>query len=885
MRFFLQRFIYLFILSSLLYSSDENHNPEDFIKREVIGHRIDKPLKIDGYLTEDLYQTTSNQQFIQSEPDNGDLATESTEVWVGYDDAALYIGARLWDSIPDSIVGRLARRDEDENSDEFWVAIDSYNDKRSGFYFITNPNGSIQDGTIANDSWLDDTWDGIWEWKTRIDDKGWTVEIRIPFSQLRFNKQEVYTWGINFARQLQRRNEFSLFIFYPRGESGMVSRFATLHGIANIDPPKRLEIMPYLTSGYSILPSTKDNPFYEGQDSNLGLGADVKLGLGSNLTLDVSINPDFGQVEVDPSTINLSDYETYYEEKRPFFVEGASIFSFGSGGPSNRWNFNFFEPDFFYSRRIGRAPQGDASGDWVDIPSATRILGAAKISGKLKGDWSLGGLTSLTKREFASIDTGGIITSEEVEPLTAYNLLRIQKEYNDGLQGLGAIGTHVYRDFKNRNLRKVLTDNVQAFGVDGWAFFNAEREWVIAGWIGATRVSGSTERLLSLQHNSSHYFQRPDAEHVEVDSNMTEMTGIAGRFVLNKEKGHWQFNTALGFITPGYESNDMGLNFGTDRINHHLVVGYRWYDPGKIFRSARLNAAYMTNHNFGGYKINESIFLFGWAQFLNYWSIDTFTAWGPLTLNDRHLRGGPMVESPDGTYVDLGFNSDGRKNIVFGGGGDIGFNSKGGDNYGVRFGLEVKIGTQLNLSFSPSYNESRTIAQYITTVDDPAASDMYGKRYVLSQIDQKTISTDIRIDYALSPTLSLQAYIQPFIAVGKYTRFKEFIKPRSYDFLYYGEEGSTITETESGYVIDPTGGDDSDAFEISNPDFNYKALVGNAVLRWEFKPGSTLYLVWTRNGTNFNNPGDFQLFRDLNDLMGVTTDNVFAIKVSYWMGK
>ncbi len=881
----MQRVISLIILSSLLYSSNETHNPEDYIKRDIIGHRIDTPLKIDGYLTEGLYQTTSNQQFIQVEPDNGELATERTEVWVGYDDAALYIGARLWDSIPDSIVGRLARRDEDNNSDDFSVAIDSYNDKRSGFFFVANPSGSIKDGTISNDSWFDDTWDGIWECKTQIDDKGWTAEFRIPFSQLRFNKHEVYTWGINFGRTLQRRNEFSLFIFFPRGESGLVSRFASLHGITNIDPPKRLEFMPYLTSGYSILPSTKDNPFYKGKDSNLGVGADVKLGIGSNLTLDVTINPDFGQVEVDPSTINLSAFETYYEEKRPFFVEGSSIFSFGSGGPSNRWGFNFSEPDFFYSRRIGRTPQGWVSGDWVDTPSATRILGAAKISGKLKGGWSLGGLTSLTDREFASVDNGGTVTSEEVEPLTTYNLLRTQKEFNDGLQGLGVIGTHVYRDFKNRDLREVLSDNAQAFGVDGWAFFSAEREWVIGGWIGGTRVAGSKERLLNLQYNSSHYFQRPDAVHVKVDSNMTEMTGFSGRFILNKEKGHWQFNTALGFITPGYESNDMGLNFGTDRINHHVVIGYRWYDPGKIFRNARLSAAYMTNHNFGGYKINESIFLFGWVQFLNYWSINAFTGRGPRTLDDQKLRGGPMVESPDGTFANIGFSSDGRKDIVFGGGGNVGSRSNGGYNWGGYSWLQVKIGTRLQLSFNPSYNESKTIDQYITTVDDPAAVAMYGKHYVLSQIDQTTISADIRVNYAFTPVLSLQAYFQPFIAVGKYSRFMEFKKPRSYDLLTYGEEGSTITETESGYIIDPTGGDDSDAFEIDNPDFNYKALVGNVVLRWEFKPGSTLYLVWTRNGYNFNNPGDFRLFRDLDDLLGVTTDNVFAIKVSYWMGK
>lgn len=885
----LRRLLFFAVINPFIFASGIEFNPENYISREITAIRLTKPLKIDGFLDENLYQDQPIQTFIQVDPDNGELASENTDVWIAYDDEALYVGARLWDSKPDSIVGRIGRRDSDLNSDQFQVAIDSYNDKRSGFFFFINPSGAIQDGTISNDSWFDDTWDGIWDSKTRVDKKGWIVEMRIPFSQLRFNNDEELVWGIGLGRIIQRRNEQVLNVYIPRGESGLVSRFATLKGIHHIKPQKRLEFFPYLTSGYGFLPSEEDNPFFNGHDSDFKFGTDLKLGIGNNLTVDVTINPDFGQVEVDPSVINLSAYETYYQEKRPFFIEGANIFSFGSGGPTNRWGFNFFEPNFFYSRRIGRFPQSWVDTDgWVDMPEATSILGAAKLSGKLKGDWSVGGITAVTNREHAQVHEDGNKHKVEVEPSTIYNLIRTQKEFQDGYKGLGIIGTYVSRNFKDSFLKDVLSKNATAIGIDGWTFFGKDREWVIAGWSGWTKVTGSETQIYDLQQNSSHYFQRPDADHVSLDSTLTQLSGYAGRLIINKEKGHVTFNTALGIISPGFESNDMGLTFGTDRINKHLVLGYRWYDPGKVFRSAAINTAYMSNHNFGGYKINESVFLFGYAQLLNYWSFDGFMAWGPRTISDTKLRGGPMVISPSGIFLDLGFDSDNRKNVIFSFGGNRGKSEKGGQSYSIYTELELKVGNQLNLTAEPMYSVDRSIDQYVTSVDDKNAKVMYGIRYIVAQLDQKTFSTDIRIDYAFTPTLSIQSYFQPFIAVGHYSRFKEFKKPKSYDFLVYGEEGTSIStsisEEENQYLLDPTGGDDGDSFYIDNPDFNYKALVGNVVLRWEFKPGSTLYFVWTRNGSDSQNIGDFQFKRDFSDIFKATTDNIFAIKVTYWLG-
>ena len=364
-------------LAGILIANDNPINPEEYRSREIIAVRLENSIHVDGILTETIYSTPPYRTFIQSEPDNGRLATEDTDFWIAYDNEALYIGARLWDSQPDSIIARMGRRDAPVQSDEFQVLIDAYHDRRSGFWFVLTPAGTIQDGTASNDSQFDDTWDGIWQGKASIDSQGWTAEMRIPFSQLRFNEQGEYVWGIQLGRMIKRRNEHSLFTYIARGESGMVSRSAIMRGIRNVAPPKRREFTPYITSNYSTLPAEEDNPFYNGRETKLNLGTDLKLGIGSNITIDATFNPDFGQVEVDPSVINLSAYETFYHEKRPFFIEGADIFSFGRGGPTSRWGFNYMEPQFFYSRRIGRSPQGSIDTDgWVKTPSASTILGA-----------------------------------------------------------------------------------------------------------------------------------------------------------------------------------------------------------------------------------------------------------------------------------------------------------------------------------------------------------------------------------------------------------------------------------------------------------------------------------------------------------------------------
>jgi hypothetical protein len=341
------------------------------------------------------------------------------------------------------------------------------------------------------------------------------------------------------------------------------------------------------------------------------------VGLGTSLTLDATVNPDFGQVEVDPAVVNLSDVETFYSEKRPFFIEGSSLFRFGQGGASNYISFNWPGPDFFYSRRIGRAPGGSLpEADFADAPTGTSILGAAKLTGKAGEHWNLGTLHALTARESADLSSGGRRSRAEVEPAAYYGLLRLQREYPDNRHGIGFLATSVRRSFDDQRLRDEMNAEAYALGVDGWTFLDAKKTWVATGWAGMSHVRGSQAQIVALQQSPRHYFQRPDADRLRFDPRATSLTGFASRVALNKEKGNVLFNAGFGFIDPSFDVNDMGFVWRSDLVNTHLWTGYRWTDPGRFTRSASLEAAAFRSYDFDGNKTWDGYFALAAAQFL-----------------------------------------------------------------------------------------------------------------------------------------------------------------------------------------------------------------------------------------------------------------------------
>jgi len=859
---------------------DEKKAPEQKIVRAV---RTEEPVQIDGLLKESVWKTEPADGFTQNDPNDGAPSTEKTHVWVAYDDKALYVAAYCYDSQPKQIISRLGRRDSQTDSDWFFFAVDPYYDKRTGYLFGVNPAGSILDEALSNDVNEDTSWDGVWEWKASLNGEGWIVEMKIPFNQIRFPKKDEYVWGVNFIRIIKRKNEKAAFSWVPKSDSAFVSRFARLENIRGISPGRHVEFLPYSVGQSQFRPAEQGNPFERGHKYSGNLGFDLKVGLKSNLTLDASVNPDFGQVEVDPAVVNLSAYETFYEEKRPFFIEGASIFdNFGRGGIYLNANINWPSPTFFYSRRVGRAPQGYVTQDgFVNFPDRSTILGAAKLTGKL-GGWNVGFVNALTAREYAEIDSFGSRLKEEVEPFTYYGVLRAQKDINDGQQGFGVMATGVMRDLRTDTLDGILSKNAFSMAVDGWSFLDKKRNYVFGGWVGGTRVEGSVQDILRLQYSSMHYFQRPDATHIEVDPAATSLNGWGGRLSFAKQNGNFLFLAQAGVLSPGFDPNDAGFQrSGSDLVNLSFLPAYQWTKPGKVFQQALIFVGAARNYDFGGNKVYEGWLASVQGVFRNFWNFSTMFAYNPPTLSNNMTRGGPLALRPWGWELDLQLATDSRKPFVLEGNGMVYTQPQNGTEWNAQLTLRWKPWSNLSLSVGPQLFRETTNNQWVTRVSDDLMTETFGTRYIFSHIDQKIISLEFRINWTFTPKLSLQAYLQPFIGVGKYSRFRELARPRTFDFNLYGQGPSTINYADGRYSVDPDGEGPAPAFSFGDPDFNMKSLRGTFVLRWEYLPGSLLYFVWTQNRADYAHPGDFQLRRDLGDLLTAPGDNIFLLKVSY----
>jgi hypothetical protein len=695
----------LFLLAEKARPAEEATDPR-LQPKTIEAVRTTESVVIDGLLNEKVWQTEGYTSFIQSQPADGAEPTEKTRVWVAYDNANLYVAAFCYDSDPRLIRSLLGRRDDKLDSDWFIFAVDPYFDRRTGFEFRVNPAGSVMDLALSNDVNDDETWDSVWDSKAVINGQGWTVEIRIPLNQIRFPKKDSYTWGVDFRRTIMRKNEHVGFVWIPREQVAYVSRFASLTGIRDIHPGTHLEFLPYSVAQAQFKPAEAGNPFEPGHRYLGNLGFDVKVGLQSNLTLDATVNPDFGQVEVDPAVINLSAYETFYEEKRPFFIEGASIFNgFGRGGVYMNANINWPNPTFFYSRRIGRSPEGfPGHAGFVDFPDRTTILGAVKLTGQLQGGWNLGFVSALTAREFAEVDDGVTRFRDEVEPFTYYGVFRAQKDINQGQSGYGIMATGVIRDLKDPGLASILNHNAFTLAFDGWTFLDKKKNWVIGGWVGGTRVEGTAEDILGVQESSMHYYQRPDADYLHLDPNATSLSGWGARFNLAKQQGSFLFLTSFGILSPGFEPNDLGYQHSSsDKINWSILPAYQWTKPGKVFRYVMIFAGPFQNYDFGGNKIWEGGLASIQGQFLNYWSFQMMLAYNPNTISNTLTRGGPLAVIPYGYQVDFQGETDSRRPIVF----------QTQNSYYRRPGESSDITSSLSIRWKPRSNISLSLGPVV----------------------------------------------------------------------------------------------------------------------------------------------------------------------------
>ena len=717
-------------------------------------------IQLDGNLTETFWANPPIQEFTQKDPLEGQPATEKTDVWITYDESAVYVAAKLYDSHPEQIDASLSRRDSWVDSDWFYFYVDPYNDKKTGYFFAVNAGGSLIDGVLYNDSWNDDSWDGIWEAKTQLTDDGWSLEMRIPFNQLRFQESDHMKWGINFEREIKRNKESSYYVMVPKNESGFVSRFAELEGLNGIKPTQRFEILPYIVQKAQYLDHDSDDAFYKSNQYKTSLGADLKIGIGSNLTLDATINPDFGQVEVDPAVVNLSAFETFFDEKRPFFIEGSNIFNYGIGGANNNWGFNFGYPQLFYSRRIGRSPQGDILDEYddysVDSPNETRILGAAKLTGKLNETTSIGAISALTERTDARIfsDKGETI-KQEIEPLTHYGVVRSQKEFNDGNQALGFMFTSVNRNLRDDNLKSSLAKEAYTFGLDGWTYLDEDKTYVLTGAFSGSYANGTKDYLVKLQERPYRYYQRPDATYATMDSSRTSLAGTYGRIMLNKQKGNFYVNSALGFITPGFEYNDLGSQWMADKINFHNLMGYRWFEPDGIFRFKRVFLAYINEHDFEGNITNNRFYSNNYFEFENYYWFWTGGGYNFETMSKFTTRGGPITKDPRNYWFGIEAGSDSRKQFTVGTYNYYNGDDLGGKSFDLNVELTWKPSTQISFSIKPSVQLNNEKVQYVDTFDDVTAVKTYNHRYVFGELTQTTFSSNLRLNWTFTPTLSL----------------------------------------------------------------------------------------------------------------------------------
>ncbi len=814
-------------------------------------------IRLDGKLDEPAWAAAPvTDAFTQIDPEEGRPGSQRTEVRVLFDDDALYVGVRLHDNGP--ITARLGRRDMNlVDSDWFGVMIDSYHDHRTAFGFDVNPAGVRRDEvkTIDMD---DNSWDPVWDVATSSDSEGWTAEYRIPFSQLRFSGDSSQTWGVQFERIIGRRREYSVSTFIPKSERGGVPRYGHLEGVQNVRTGKRLELLPYVVQRAEYV-DPGPNPFRTDKEFYTAGGLDLLFRASSNLTLNATFNPDFGQVEVDPAIVNLGVYETFFEEKRPFFVEGSEIFSFGANGTSGG--------QLFYSRRIGRNPTLAGPGSAVDVPTNTTILGAGKLSGKVSG-WSLGVLAALTAREESRqmINEPGlpgqpgrtIVDKATAEPLANYAVARARRELRNGQSFIGGVITSVQRDLDSDFARNVMHKSAIAGGFD-FSHEWANRTWSLSGDIEGSRVAGSTAAIARTQRQSNHYFQRPDADHLDFDSTRTALGGYSMNMTLSKQGGeHWRGDVGAAMTSGGYETNDIGFSYRTDRRDVQANLTYVQNRPGKHIRNWSVSGYSRAEHNFDW----ERILSYAGAGFnvrtLGYWTFHGYLQTFLPAFDDRLTRGGPIAKRPASTSVGLFVASDGRKpfsSSVFLATDQYQY---GGWSYMANLSGVVRTSSRWNLTIGPNFSRRHNTAQFVLSEPDTSYKPTFGRRYVFAPLDQTEIALVTRLNYTFTPRLSLETFMQPLISSGNYGDLKQLRASRTYDFIPY-----TLPDV--------------------NVDFNFRSLRGNAVLRWEWRPGSTMYFAWQQSRSDVAPVGDFSLGRDRRALFSAQPDNIFLVKVNYWL--
>lgn len=830
-------------------------------------------ITVDGKLDEEVWKRAGYVTgFTQRSPNEGAPATETTEIAFYYDDKALYIGARMFSDDPQSIQAQVNRRDETGNSQRLIIALDTYLDRRTAHSFAVTASGVraeyFQPEDEMNYRSRDYTFDPVWTAEAQIDSLGWTAEMRIPFSQLRFNKKPEQVWGLNVNRFIPKKNEDSFWVHLSRDQTGFASRFGVLTGIKDVTPSRRLELLPYLAGNSLLTNPDPGNPFLDDVNLEGRVGGNIEYGLGPNLTLNATINPDFGQVEIDPAQVNLSAFETIFDEKRPFFTEGQQVFDvLGSRRES-----------YFFSRRIGASPSLSPDADFVEEISNTSILGATKITGRLPSGLSIGGVTAVTANEKARTyneDTDQF-DKVAVEPLTSFNAVRMEQEFGPYGSTAGFIMTGVYRDLNQGTELASILNKTAITGAGDWKLRFQEGKYEVTGDAGFSYISGSTDAILGTQTSSTHYLQRPDASHVSIDSTATSLSGYRASLGIAKKSGrHWLWELDGSAKSPGFELNDAGILFQADEISNRAELTYRENDPGSFYQNYRISFDSRIEWNYGWTRKDTEFSLRGDLEWKNFWGTDINLEYSPRTMSDRLTRGGPLMGNPSRSQLRLGFSTDRNASVFARVFGSYSGDELGGYRFSINSGIRIRPGGNIEYSIDPRYSIQTNKQQYLDTrAGGPA--ETFGNRYIFATIDRTTISTRIRVNYAFNPDLTLELFAEPFVSSGSFRNPGQLAKPEDLELERFEVEGKS---TDGDFIIR----DGTNRFEVEDPDFLIKSFRSNLVLRYQWRPGSTFFLVWQADLSAREDLARFARPGDLTDTFTASGNNIFALKFTYWL--
>jgi hypothetical protein len=825
---------------------------------------------IDGKLDDNCWKNgTWAGDYTQFIPKEGSEPTYPTELNIQYDDKNIYVAFRAFDGEPEKILRKAGVRDEFAG-DIMGITFDSYHDYRTGFEFSITSWGQKIDLILFNPMNWDFNWSAVWKGKTGLEDSAWVAELEIPLSQLRYSGEEEQVWGMHTWRWIDRLQEESNWEKQSKTGPGMIYNFGELRGINGLKKSRRLEIMPFALGSLETMEEEAGNPFTENGRSWRGnIGLDAKIGISSNFTLDLTVNPDFGQVESDPSVMNLTAFETFYEEKRPFFLEGLTIF-----------DYKFDNQSLFYSRRIGHSPSltlSPGNDQFVDSPDNTTILSAMKLSGTTSKGLSVGLIQSVTANEFATIsDKDGNISKTKVEPLTNFTIARVQKGYNAGNTVFGGMLTSTNRIIEDKNL-EFLSNNAFTGGLDLLHHFKDKEFFIDARLIGSY-IEGSEESITMLQESSARYYQRPGADYLKYDTTLTNLNGAGGKFRIGKgSKGFWRYSTGATWLTPGLELNDLGYMNTADEVTQENEVSYFVNQPVSIFRTYDIGLEQFNRWNFDGTYLGSGGHFSFTSEFKNQWRFSTNLIFDSEAYDTKVLRGGYDMIMPYSIRSFGGLRSDPSKNITAG----LEYNYKyGGDNsssgYQLEPGITIRPLTKLKFVLSALYERNNDKMQYITTLDYSSE-----KRYILGTIDQETVGLTFRVDLNLSPEFSIQYYGSPFISKGSYNEFKRVTNPDSENYEDRFALYNNAVLSDGIYYLDEND-DNIPDYSIGDPDFNFHQFRSNLVAKWEYRLGSFIYFVWSAERTGRTGSSDLSLGDSYKELRDIYPNNIFLIKLNYW---